>query len=659
MRCTPVLKISISTILFFLLAFYSIGIQPCQAEPASKKLITIGGDANFPPYEFIDERNGLKVYRGFNIDLIRAVIETTDHEVQFIPMPWEEAIRALKDGRVKAVGGMKYDEERALLFDFSEEYLINSLSIFVPKETSIIVEIEDLSNKKVAVQKDDIAYQKLKTRFIELVPTVSQEEAFLLLLVGKVEAVVGNKRAGQYILQRLGAMDSVKTVGGVINPERYGLAVLKGNDEILELFNEGLHRLKKDGTYDQIYFKWFGEPVDYPAHYYKKYFSYLWAGLSVTIIVIFVFIRISYLLKREVAKRTKEISRVNDELVAKNRYIRNVNRYQSSVLNSGYGGILTVDGTGIIQFANQHACDCLGVSAEVARQKLEEFPECGWIVDALQKGSTTGEVSLNQSWMEYVICRLDFDNEEAETVIHFRDITEEKALREEVIRRHKMEALGQLVASIAHEIRTPLTSIKAFTELLPLKYENPDFREKMSRFVPQEIERLNKVVGDLLTYSNPPTVQIEAVTVRALVESVLVYFADTMSKQGIRFTIDLDDRTWVQVDKHQMRQVLINILLNAVQALSGRSNPRLTLTAELQGGCWQLLVMDNGPGIAPEYLQKVFEPFFTTKAGGTGLGMFVSYQLAQRNNVEIQLDSDMGKGTTVRLIFRQNRKETS
>lgn len=628
-----------------------------HAEPESKKLITVAGDANFPPYEFIDERNGLKIYRGFNIDLIRAVIETTDHEVQFVLMPWEDAVRALENGKVQAVAGMKYDEERAKRFDFSDEYLTNSLSIFVPKSTSIIAEIEDLDYKRVAVQKDDIAYQKLKNRSIELIATVSQEEALKLLIAGKAEAVVGNKMAGQYLLQRLGAMDSIKSVGGIINPERYGLAVRRGNVELLTLFNEGLRKVKKDGTYDRIYFKWFGEPVDYPAHYYKQYFSYLWGGLAVTLIVIFVFIRISFLLKREVSKRTQEIRRVNIELMEKNRFIRNVNRYQASVLNSGYGGILTSDDAGYIQFANQYACKHLDIQAVSAKHNLSELHDCNWIIHALRKGTMTGEVLLHHRWMEYAICRLDFDGEAPETVIHFRDITEEKALREEVVKRHKMEALGQLVASIAHEIRTPLTSIKAFTELLPSKYANPDFREKMSHFVPQEIERLNRVISDLLAYSNPPSVESESLSLKSLVDGVLVYFADTMAKQGIHFTVELDDRMRVRVDKHQMRQVLINILLNSVQALSGRSEPRLKLTAELQETSWQLLIADNGPGIQPEALQKVFEPFFTTKTGGTGLGLFVSYQLARRNNVEIQLDSIVDQGTTVRLIFHPDDKE--
>ena len=640
--------------LFFGLLF---GEHSGYAEPELKKLITVAGDENFPPYEFLDERNGLKIYRGFNIDLIRAVMAKTDLDVQFVPLPWEEAVRALQDGRVDAVGGMKYDAERSQHFDFSEEYLINSLAIFVPTGNSLIVELEDLDQKKVAVQKDDIAYQKLKNRVSRMTATVSQEEAMKLLVDGKVDAVVGNKMAGQYVLQRLGAMDSVKTVGGIINPERYGMAVRRGNSEFLAKFNDGLRKIRADGTYDSIYVKWFGEPVDYPAYYYKKYLKYLAGGLTVMAILIVIFWRVNYVLKREVAKRTEEISRVNAELIRKNAYIKNVNQYQSSVLNSGYGGILTSDAAGVIRFANRYACEHLGVPTDPVSLNLREIPNCGWIREALDNGTAAGEVLVDQNWLEYAILRLGADNQTEEIIIHFRDITEDKYLRAEVVKSQKMEALGQLVASIAHEIRTPLTSIKAFTELLPHKYDNPDFREKISRFVPQEIERLNRVVNDLLTYSNPPAVQKEKILLKALVDDVMVYFVDAFSRQDIQVRRDLDERLWVTVDKNQMKQVLINVLLNAVQALKDQAEPRLTLASEWGAdGQLALSVCDNGPGIAPPVQAKVFEPFFTTKSDGTGLGLFVSYQLARRNDVEIRLNSNPGLGTEVRLIFSRDQE---
>ena len=637
--------------LALILLFLIISSSFSYAEPEVKKIITVAGDENFPPYEFLDERDGLKVYRGFNIDLIRAVMEINGQELQFLPLPWQEALRALQEGRVDAIGGMKYDAERAQYFDFSEEYLVNSLAIFVAKDNSIIVELGDLENKRIAVQKDDIAYQKLRGRVLELTATVSQEEAIKLLVAGKVEAVVGNKMAGQYILQRLGAMDSVKSVGGIINPERYGFAVRRDNTELLQKFNEGLRKVKQDGTYDRIYQKWFGEPVDYPAHYYKRYLSYLIGGLLITVVLVLIFGRINYMLKREVANRTQEINRANDELVRMNSYIQDVNRYQSNVLNSGYGGILTCDGAGIIRFANHYASERLQIIGDPSEQDLHDVPAGKWILDILQTGDSSGELLLGENWLEFAVLRLAAGNQPAEIVVHFRDISEEKKLREDVVKRHKMEALGQLVASIAHEIRTPLTSIKTFTEMLPNKYDNADFREKISRFVPQEIERLNRVVNDLLAYANPPVVHQETVPLKTLVDGVMVYFADAIARQGIDFRVDCDDRLRVCVDRHQMKQVLINVLLNSLQALAERENPRLRLTAELFEERVVLQVTDNGPGISPEVRQKAFEPFFTTKAGGTGLGLFVSYQLARRNSVEIQLDGAPDGGAMIRLIF--------
>ena len=382
------------------------------AEPENKKIITVAGDAYFPPFEFLDERDGLKVYRGFNIDLIRAVIAKTDLELQFLPLPWEEALRALQEGRVDAVGGMKYDAERAHYFDFSEEYLISSLAIFVARDNSIIVELSDLENRRIAVQKDDIAYQKLKNRVLELTATVSQEEAIKLLLAGKVDAVVGNRMAGQYIVQRLGAMERVKSVGGFINPERYGFAVRRGNEELLAKFNEGLRKVKNDGSFDQIYFKWFGEPVDYPAYYYKKYLSYLGLGLLAALLLSLVFWRINVVLKREVAHRTQELKQANEELVRMNRYIQDVNRYQSSVLNSGYGGILTSDAAGVIRFANRYAYERLAITGEANGKNLRDIDGCRWIAEILQTGDVTGEVQIGPDWIEYAVLRLAADNQQ-------------------------------------------------------------------------------------------------------------------------------------------------------------------------------------------------------------------------------------------------------
>lgn len=524
-------KLCVSTLM---LVFFIAGgvILGAAADGYENRVLIVAGDENFPPYEFVDVIDGGKVYRGFNVDVLKAVALSTGYEIQFRPMPWADAIKALESGEVQAIEGMKYNNERDKFYDFSEAYMTNSLAIFVLKDMQAIASIEDLTGRKVAVQKDAMAYQRLKERPIDLVVTNNQEEALELLISGKVEAAFGNHLTGQYILQRTKKYQYVKIVGGAIDAEGYCVAV-KNGDPILNVFNKGLKEIRQNGTYDKIYAKWFGEPIDYPAQYYKRNFTFALTAVGILVVLAVIIIQINLYLQREVKKRTREIE-----------------------------------------------------------------------------------------------------------IIH-----------EELQRKDKLEALGKLIACIAHEIRTPLTSIKTFVELLPAKYDNPLFREKINQFVPQEIERINTIVNDLLTYANPKKVERIAIPSKRLIDNILVFFADDIAKRRIDLHIAIREDQMVCVDVQQMKQVLINILLNALQALAETDNPSLTIASEERENQPCLIIADNGVGIAKENVKFIFEPFFSTKSGGTGLGLFVSYQLAEQNGVAIMIESKEGVGTKVILQF--------
>ncbi|MDF2571181.1 MAG: transporter substrate-binding protein, partial [Sporomusa sp.] len=468
--------------IFMLCGLMLWAVQPLAAEENSEsRVLIVAGDENFPPYEFIDVIDGVQVYRGFNVDLLKAVALSTGYEIQFRPMPWADALKALERGEVHAVGGMKYNYERDKVYDFSEAYMINSLAIFVRKDMQAIASINDLAGHKVAVQKDAIGYYRLKDQPVDVVLTANQEETIALLLSGKVEAAFGNNLTGQYILQRTKQQDHIKIVGGAIDSEGYCVAV-KNGAPILTVFNKGLKEIRQNGTYDKIYAKWFGEQIDYPIQYYKRNF-----GIAIVAVIILgvlgaIIIQVNLYLQREVKKRTKEIEKINEELQ----------------------------------------------------------------------------------------------------------------------RKDKLEALGKLVACIAHEIRTPLTSIKTFVELLPVKYDNPLFREKISQFVPQEIERLNSIVNDLLAYANPRKVEREQIPLKRLIDNSMVFFADNIAKQGINLQVNMREEISIVVDVQQMKQVMINILHNAFQAVEGRDNPMLAIVSERRDGHPCMTISDNGSGITRE-----------------------------------------------------------
>ena len=499
-----------------------------------KRTIIIAGDAHFPPYEFVDEVDGNKVYRGFNVDIVKAIALQTGYEIEFKPMTWSDALEALDKGDVDAIEGMKYDDNRAQKYDFSDEYLISSQTIFVLKDTHVISELSDLSGHKVAVQFGDIAYQKLNNiPRLELVTTKNQAEALQLLVEGKVNAVVGNRLTCQYILQKQDLLGEVKAVGAPIDPEPYGIVVKKGNRELLAIFNQGIRSIKQNKTYEKIYAKWFGEELNYPVGYYKRYLMVALSCVGLLGLVLVIFSRLNYVLKNEVKKRTYEIEKAHLELLKKD----------------------------------------------------------------------------------------------------------------------KMEALGNLVACVAHEIRNPLTSIKTFTELIPLKFDNPDFREKISLHVPREIERLNHIINDLLDYSHPRKSCGEKIFVKELVESTLVLFSERIMKNRIALEIAIEGDITIFVDKQQIKQVIINVILNAIEAVGNREDACLHITSCKDKNEVVLVVADNGAGIAATDVNRVFEPFFTTKNNGTGLGLFVSYQLVKENGGDILVDSGENCGTKLTMRF--------
>lgn len=621
--------------------------------PEGKKTVyKIGGDENFPPYEFVVTTEGNEVYRGFNVDIMKAVALQSGLEFEFKPLTWIEAIKALNNGELDAIQGMKYDKFRASRYDFSEEYIISAQTVFVLKDT-YATELNDLSGYKVAVQEGDIAYERLKgDNLFNLIVVNDQEEAFKLLLSGEVKAVVGNKLAGQYILQKNRQMDRVKMIGPDIDPQKYGVVVRKGNEELLAIINNGISEIKKNGTYDKIYKKWFGEPVDYPSVYYKGQIVTLFKILGVLAFFLALLVYISYALRREVKKRTRKIEAINKELLEMNEYIRKEDAYKEKILNSGYSGIVTMDNNGVIQFMNNFAARCLdccgAVGMHYSATPIKCFFPNGNLVSEEEKDRVLGgELEIHGLQMEYNYYLLTEDKKVEGIILNFRDITTEKHLREQVIRKDKMEAVGNLAAGIAHEIRTPLTSIKTFTELLAEKYNNPSFREKISHFVPQEVERISSLVDQLLDYAQPRKPHQEIVQIRALLENTLLLLGNNLKNNNIQVINNIDPGVTVFADKQQLFQVFINVFLNAFEAMYDIKKPSVILWCEAEEDSVKIVFKDNGVGMEEDVIKRIFEPFFTTKATGTGLGLAVSYQLVVENGGSAWVESAPNLGTTV------------
>ena len=216
----------------------------------------------------------------------------------------------------------------------------------------------------------------------------------------------------------------------------------------------------------------------------------------------------------------------------------------------------------------------------------------------------------------------------------------------EAQRREKLASLGELSAGLAHEVRNPLGIIKNAAEGLLNRERSQKERELLLEIIVKESKRLNKLVSDFLTFARPtPPKKVEG-SLKKLVEEVAFSMKGEIEKKGIALKLELDEAL-LPFDRDQMRQVLINLFLNALDATPEGGEIGVSLLKEKQEV--YLRLWDTGKGIPREHMDKVFDPFFTTKEKGTGLGLALAYRIVEEHGGTIKVDSREGKGTMVEI----------
>jgi signal transduction histidine kinase len=214
----------------------------------------------------------------------------------------------------------------------------------------------------------------------------------------------------------------------------------------------------------------------------------------------------------------------------------------------------------------------------------------------------------------------------------------------------RLSAFGQLAAGLAHEIRTPLSAIDGALELLRSEKANEELRREMTDIALKESKRLNRLLTDLLEFARPRKPEFRQASLETVVASVARLLEPQTRKQSI-------DLRWeavgklpdVECDPEQIRQVVLNLCMNAIQATGPGGTIRISL-ARTDAGI-ETSVADNGPGLAPEISDRLFEPFLTTKPNGTGLGLAVAKQIAENHNGRLSIDSSGSRGATFRLAL--------
>jgi len=219
----------------------------------------------------------------------------------------------------------------------------------------------------------------------------------------------------------------------------------------------------------------------------------------------------------------------------------------------------------------------------------------------------------------------------------------------QLIRSEKLAALGQLAAGIAHEIRNPLTSINILIHSLRDKPSDEERRQEDLRVIEEEIRRINEIVDQFLRFAKPAPPLLQQADVLSLFEETLQLLKPQIEKHRISVEKEFPSLPPTVLDREQMKQVILNLLLNALQAMPGGGRLRLSGQV-LEDNRWiQLSIQDTGVGILPEDMNKLFDPFFSTKEGGVGLGLSIAHRILDQHRGKIQAESTPGRGTLFTL----------
>lgn len=361
---------------------------------------------------------------------------------------------------------------------------------------------------------------------------------------------------------------------------------------------------------------------------------------------------------------SEQINFMGSEIKARDEDIKTLQNLNKMIVENIATGLMTIQKDGRILHCNPAAKAIIGYGDELKNQNLSLlFPDVMNRIHALsfdKKDLGRFEVIFVTPKQERLLlgCSVsqlkELDGVVAGYILIFQDLTEIKRLERAVHRSEKLAAVGQLAAGIAHEIRNPLASISGSIQLLKasLRGGHQPEEEKLMSIVLKEIDRLNHLINEFLDFVRPEQTIEKVIDLQALVKEVL-----DMVKVNPKLRKDVEQKIHFLSDRRiignpdKLKQVFLNLVINAYQAMEKTEHPALTVTIAFEKGLIRTKFQDNGAGMNEAVTKRLFEPFFTTKPSGTGLGLATSHKILESHEARIFVESASGRGTEFTIEF--------
>ena len=344
------------------------------------------------------------------------------------------------------------------------------------------------------------------------------------------------------------------------------------------------------------------------------------------------------------------------------RSLQDTSAIADQVVTSLPVGLIATDKVGKISFYNSAAERITGLNLAQTRGKKPEsiLPShlCG-LMKGLDRGESVFEKEMECEFTEDKIIPVSISaskiiNEEGTfvgQVLIIRDLAEVRKLQNEIQRKEKLAAIGGLAAGVAHEIRNPLSSIKGIASYYKNKFEDDSEDKEMAGVMIEEVDRLSRVISELLEFARPTKLNQKPSNMNELIEHSARLVQQEATAKNIQIQLNLtSDSVEADVDSDRLTQCLLNLYLNAMQAME--NGGQLVITSSIKDDVTVAIdIKDSGSGMSEDDLSKIFDPYFTTKPKGTGLGLPIVHKIIEAHQGQVKVRSARGQGTVFSIIL--------
>jgi len=631
------------------------------------RTVLVAVDRAYPPHQFANESGDPA---GFDVELFRAVAAAVGLRYDMRVWDWPEIRSALETGAIDVNPGVFYTEARSDFLEFSVPTVYVRHTVFV-RAGSPLREPRDVLGRSVLINRSGLHDDRIRERDLPVDPLLTRDarEAIERLAGGEGDAAVVLDTQGIYFL-RLAGISNVHSLGKPLDDEALRFAVPLGSDDLLATLNDGLARVRADGTYDELYDRWFGvmRPPGVRPEVALR-------GVGIAAGVLVGIGLAAWLWTRALRRR---VARASLQLVESDARLR-------ATLTAAPGvAFLVTEGVGdeaVIVDASASAGRLVGLSGEelvgrpvgVLRSPADfqrhatlapepEDERRGRQAELVRSGGKPVPVFVLATALPAEPAATDGSASVARQLLVLVDLTERvrgeeqrRDLERRLLESEKLEALGRLAGSVSHDFNNLLMVVQG--SLDAIRTDGAVGAEAAEQLLAVDVacDTAAQLVRQLQTFGGS-----SAGSTRRITWNEVVLEIESLLRGSLPATTRLELRlapgAWtVQLDPIEARQVVLNLVLNARDAIEGRGVIELATSNRVQGGVPMaaLDVRDDGRGMSEEALARGFEPFFTTRGeeGGTGLGLATVHAVVSRVSGSAEIDSVPGRGTRVRVAL--------